>query len=227
MIKIVIIFFIIIILLYIYDRNINILNNIDIYNIKNILGKIFLFIDNILNINFNYENFNNMGYNIDNDKYKNIIKKIPDVNCLESLFNKLINEINNNKTNLKQFKLSISLRINYYKQKIHNNIYDVLNKPLANNEMINLLDTQSKIKNIIHDFIFITPYSNLPIELQNLLDEFNNCFLKINKQINIYNNKKFYNNNEYHKINNNSSFIFNNGNDPVPSNTFYDNLNYF
>lgn len=227
MVKILIIFFIIIILLYIYDRNITILDNLNIYNIKKILDTIFLYLDKIFYVN--YENFNiyNCNKPIGNKEYREILQKIPDINCLNTNFEKLKNEINNNETNLKPFKSSIQARINYYKNKIYKNIYHVLNNAFANNEMVNLIDTQSKIKNIIHDFIFITPSSNLPIQLQNILDEFNNCFNNINKKLNIHNNKKFSDNNQYHIINNKSSFIFNNGYDPVPKNTYYDNLNYY
>ena len=209
----------IIIILYIYDRNLTILNNINIDTLNRLLDTIFIKFDKLLNNA-------NEGFNTQNIEIKKKVEKlIPESKCLNSLFNKLNEEILNTETKHTQYHIGKQVRADYYSKKIYNQIFAVINDDMPHHQMTYLLDVQHKILKIIHDFIFTTYGSQIPQHLQHLESKFKNCFIDINKKLTKTNNEKFIYKGKL--LNNNSGFIFSDGSSPVPKNTFYDNLNYY
>lgn len=209
----------IIIILYIYDRNIYILDNINLDSIRLFLSNIFIHIDNLLNNN--QEGFYNQ--NIENEK--KVEQLIPEAKCLKSLFKKLDSEIKNTKTTYIQYHINKQVRAEYYSKHIYTQILAVINDDMPHHQMTYLLDMQNKILKIIHDFIFTTSGSQIPTHLQDLEIQFKHCFNTINKILTKQNNEKFIYKSE--TLNNKTGFIFSNGSSPVPKNSFYDNLNYY
>jgi hypothetical protein len=210
----------IILILYIYDRNITILDNLNFNTLNYVLKIIFNYIDKLYTTNIN-ESFNTQNIEIE----KEVMQQVPESQCLKSLFNTLDNEIVNTQTTPIQYHIGKAVRANYYSNKIYQQILAVINDTMPHHQMSYLLDTQHKILKIIHDFIFTTPGSQIPIHLQKLEHDFKTCFNTINKKLTKINNEQFIYNSD--TLNTNSGFIFSNGSDPVPNNTFYDNHNYY
>lgn len=217
-------------ILYIYDRNIQLLDNINISSIKYILQEIFKYIDTI--IYPEYEAFNTQQ---ESELIKQVTEKLPECNCLNKLFKQLDQEIKNtnpNKSNPSnnnpfQYHVSKQVRKDYYSTEIYKQIAAVLSDDMPHHQMTYLLDVQHKILKIIHDFIFTTSGSNIPNTLQKLESDFKLCFDKINKKLIEINNDKFIYNDGEKNINTNSGFILTDGSDPLPKNTYYDNFNYY
>lgn len=212
-------FIIIITILYIYDRNISVLDNINLESVKKLLDTIFLHIDKLLNTN--QEGFYNQNIEIQ----KKVEELVPESRCLNNLFKKLDEEIQNTSTNHTHYHIGKQVRSEYYAKNIYNQILEVVNDDMPHHQMTYLLDMQNKILKIIHDFIFTTCGSQIPQKLQDLENEFKKCFNDINKKLIEKNNETFIYKGE--QLNNTSGFIFSDGSSPVPKNSFYDNLNYY
>lgn len=227
---------VILIIYYIYDRNIILLDNFTYENINKYLQLLFKYLDNIFTNRHNNLNFGNNNYkegytnkkpsfkiNLNNEVYS----KLPEINCLSRLFSKLyeIGKTYSNET--LEYNTGIGVRLEYYFITIQNQCTAVYNDDKPNLQMSYLLDIQHKILKIIHDFIFITPGSNLPEDLQNLEEEFKDCFHKINIKLTSYNNNKFiYKNDNKNEINTNSGFI-EHPDEPLAKNTYYDNFGFY
>jgi hypothetical protein len=212
-------FVLLIIVLYIYDRNITVLDNINLESFKQLLDTIFIYIDKLLNNN--QEGFYNQNIEIQ----KKVEEIIPEAKCLKTLFKKLDEEIQNTETTHIQYHIGKQVRSEYYSKHIYNQILAVVNDDMPHHQMTYLLDIQNKVLKIIHDFIFTTCGSQIPQNLQDLETQFKNCFNDINKKLTKINNDKFIYKGE--QLNNNNGFIFSDGSSPVPKNSFYDNLNYY
>ena len=228
MIRNIILFFVIIIIYYIYDRNIIILDKLNFDNLNNFIQYIFSYLDKLFNYQETFNNYTTQkpSFNIilDNDTHS----KLPEINCLSSLFNKLYDSsIKYNQQTL-EFSQGIRVRLEYYFKDIQKQCTAVYNDDKPHLQMSYLLDIQHKILKIIHDFIFITPGSDLPNDLMKLEKDFKDCFSKINTKLTHFNNKKFtyYNGKKENEINTNSGFI-EYPNEPLPKNTYYDNFNFY
>jgi hypothetical protein len=157
-----------------------------------------------------------------------VYSNVPQLNCLSNLFSRLYDlSVKYNNQTL-EFARGIAVRLEYYFINIQSQIEAVYNDDKPNLQMSYLLDIQHKILKIIHDFIFITPGSELPNDLLILENEFKTCFHKINNKLTKFNNEKFiyYNEENNKKINTNSGFI-QYPNEPLPKNTYYDNYNIY
>jgi hypothetical protein len=153
--------------------------------------------------------------------------KLPEINCLSGLFNKLYSAGKTYTDETLEYNTGIGVRLEYYFTTIQNQCTAVYNDDKPNLQMSYLLDVQHKILKIIHDFIFITPGSNLPDNLQQLEADFKECFHKINSKLTSYNNKKFiYTDKNNEKINTNSGFI-EHPDEPLAKNTYYDNFGFY
>lgn len=217
--------------LYVYDRNIYVLDNLNLTGLTKVLQSIFKYIDSVI-----YTEYETFSTQQETELIKIVTQKLPECNCLNKLFKQLDKEIektNPNKTNpinnnnVFQYHIGKKVRKDYYSSTIYKQIDAVLNDDMPHHQMTYLLDVQNKILKIIHDFIFTTPGSNISPELKKLENDFKLCFDKINKKLIAINNDKFIYNNGEKKINTNSGFILNDGSDPLPKNTYYDNFNYY
>ena len=235
------IFLIIVILIiyYIYDRNIIILDNLTSENINQWIQTLFNYLDSLLGRrsmeNNGVEGFFSAGGNsgssnrptfqitLDSETYS----KLPEINCLSGLFNKLYTAGKSYTDETLEYNTGIGVRLEYYFTTIQNQCTAVYNDDKPNLQMSYLLDVQHKILKIIHDFIFITPGSNLPDDLQKLEADFKECFHKINSKLTSYNNKKFiYTDDKKNEINTNSGFI-EHPDEPLAKNTYYDNFGFY
>ena len=235
------IFLIIVILIiyYIYDRNIIILDNLTTENINQWIQTLFNYLDSLLGRrsigNNGVEGFFDAGGNsgssnrptfqitLDSETYS----KLPEINCLSGLFNKLYTAGKTYTDETLEYNTGIGVRLEYYFTTIQNQCTAVYNDDKPNLQMSYLLDVQHKILKIIHDFIFITPGSNLPDDLQQLEADFKECFHKINSKLTSYNNKKFiYTDDKKNEINTNSGFI-EHPDEPLAKNTYYDNFGFY
>jgi hypothetical protein len=234
------IFLIIVILIiyYIYDRNIIILDNLTSENINQWIQILFNYLDSLLGrmsmANNGVEGFLNgngsgnsnrptFQITLDTDTYS----KLPEINCLSGLFNKLYTAGKSYTNETLEYNTGIGVRLEYYFTTIQNQCTAVYNDDKPNLQMSYLLDVQHKILKIIHDFIFITPGSNLPDDLQQLEADFKECFHKINSKLTSYNNEKFiYTDKNKEKINTNSGFI-EHPDEPLAKNTYYDNFGFY
>lgn len=234
------IFLIIVVLIiyYIYDRNIIILDSLNVENINQWIQSLFNYLDGLFGrgymSNNNLEGFFN-GDSSSNDKRPSFkitldadtYSKLPEINCLSGLFNKLYTSGKSYTDETLEYNTGIGVRLEYYFTSIQNQCTAVYNDDKPNLQMSYLLDIQHKILKIIHDFIFITPGSNLPEDLQKLEDDFKECFHKINSKLTSYNNKKFiYTDDKKNEINTNSGFI-EHPNEPLAKNTYYDNFGFY
>lgn len=210
----------VIIIIYIYDRNISILDNLNINSINKALATIFTYIDTLINPH-TQEPFNTQ----DLETEKTVMQQLPETQCLKPLFTALDTEIDKTQNTPIQYHIGKAVRANYYSNQIYTQILAVINDTMPHHQMSYLLDTQHKILKIIHDFIFTTPGSQIPTHLQKLENDFKNCFNTINQKLTKINNEHFIYNSE--TLNTNSGFIFSNGDDPVPNNTYSDNHNYY
>jgi hypothetical protein len=235
-------FFLLLVLLiiyYIYDRNIIILDNLTTENIYSWIQYLFSYLDNLLNRNNSIysgvEAFSNGNRN-DGNKGAPTFKitldsethsKLPEINCLSGLFKKLYSAAKTYSNETMEYNTGIGVRLEYYFTTIQNQCTAVYNDDKPNLQMSYLLDIQHKILKIIHDFIFITPGSNLPDDLIKLEEEFKECFHKINSKLTLYNNKKFiYTDGDKKEINTNSGFI-EHPDEPLAKNTYYDNFGFY
>lgn len=239
------IFLVVVLLLiyYIYDRNIIILDNLNLDSLHSIIETLFSYLDNFFNnlsneYNTSYSKSennsadNNEGFKNNTPSFKiklkpSVYSKLPEITCLPRLFKKLykLSKKYNNET--MEYNTGLGVRLEYYFTVIQNQCTAVYNDDKPNLQMSYMLDIQHKILKIIHDFIFITPGSNLPDELQKLEDSFKECFHKINSKLTSYNNKKFvYSDKNNKKINTNSGFI-EHPDEPQAKNTFYDNYGFY
>lgn len=216
--------------LYVYDRNIQILDNLNLIGLKKLLQSIFKYIDSII-----YPEYESFTTQQETELIKQVTEKLPESKCLNKLFKQLEEEIENtnpnksnpNNSNVFQYHIGKQVRKDYYSTAIYKQIGAVLNDDMPHHQMTYLLDVQHKILKIIHDFIFTTSGSNIPPNLQKLENDFKSCFETINKKLIEMNNDKFIYNDGEKKINTNSGFILTDGSDPLPKNTYYDNFNYY
>jgi len=225
MLRFILLIFFIVVILYIYDRNIPILDKLNLDYLQSILQSIFTYLDKIL---FGIENFeNNTKTHLQLKINKNIIYKVPEINCLTSSFHKLQDIIHKYKNDTYSYYLGQNVRLDYYFNNIQTRIEAVYNDDKPNLQMSYLIDIQHKILKIIHDLIFTTPGSDLPHDVLELEQEFKDCFHKINNKLTKYNNTKFiYQDKNKKSINTNSGFI-DYPDQPLAKNTYYDNFGFY
>ena len=214
------------ILLYIFDNDLSVFKHI--FNndlLLNTISIIFKYTTHFFNTIYLFDSDNNIE-NFSNYKINpELSSKIPELNCLNSLFKKLHQTIIKYKNDT--YYLGQNTRLDYYITLIQSNIEAVYNDDKPNLQMSYLIDTQHKILKIIHDLTFTTPGSHLPNDVQKLEHDFKQCFHKINTKLTTYNNSKFiYQDKNHNKINTNSGFIeF--PDQPLPKNTYYDNHGFY
>jgi len=225
LIRIIILIIVIVLIYYIYDRNIIIIENLNMNSLLELKNYIFSFLDNILSKKDNFDvNMPNFNINLTSKIYS----KLPEINCLSNLFSRLYNlSLKYNNTTL-DYSNGINIRLEYYFKIIITQCEAVYNDDKPNLQMSYLIDIQHKILKTIHDFIFITSGSKLPNDLTVLENEFKTCFQTINNKLTTYNNKKFiyYNEENNSKINTNSGFTLY-PDEPIAKNTYLDNHDYY
>lgn len=183
----------------------------------------------------NIDNFMNTYFKIEEDKSTilELRQDIPSISKIEENKNQLFQYMNNIDKKIEIGEIMITSNLDFSKnfmdeskktfQELFSRYYLIANllndvKTLYPQQiMTTFLDTQRQILHEIHNFVFITPGSKLPLELEEIRKLLENNFKDINIKITEkHNNKQPYDFNMY-------SSVLNEPHEPLAKNSFLDN----
>ena len=181
------------------------------------------------------DNFMNTYFTIEQDKeiLKNLRNVLPDIAKIEDNKSQLFQYMDNIDIKLSNGELAISSSLDFsskYMEESKTTIQELFNRYyliaelLVDEEhlypqqtMTTFLDTQRQILREIHNFVFITPGSKLPIQLENIRKSLESNFKNINSKIVEKHNNKAPD--EYNMY----SSVLNETHEPLAKNCFLDN----